>query len=325
MKFNVPVNIENDISAGLSKHKLFVPPLPPSYALSVEMIVTMMYPPGYVLGQNKLTTTVKHKKMAVVQDGHDCGVLIPDVTIPPVNAWYVVMYPLSSRKTAFCASSVRMNGKPVACAGLWPPLPMMTCGEPVKTPTACSLGSLSNTVTAGMTLTDLLIGAVAIYMSILVDAIAHQYLKINAGDGYNQSKELLRKHLEKFFPAPKEMTLDGFREAFTRWTFKNGYKNLIGLFYSSFTSDPTFKASVGNPYLCLSLEGKGSKGEQVQTTEVRIFGARIGLKETSTRNKDGDWNVKKQEPYAKAPPNFYKDTYTGGIWVEGPFWAFSKL
>ena len=312
MIFNVHLNVENDFSAGWSSHKLYVPPLPPpAPTISIEMIATMMHPPGYVLGQNKLTTTVKHKKMAVVQDGHNCGVFIQDITIPPVNAWYLVMWPLSSRKTAFCASTVRMNKKPVACTGLWPPLPMVTCGEPIKTPTAFSLGSLSNTVTAGMTLSDLLSGAVAIYACMAVDAIAARFLEVKAGSGYNHSKELLRKHVFKFFPMPKQMTVDAFARAFAKWSFKKGFKALIGLGYKNATTDPTFKASVGNPYVGISVEEKITKGELVHTEEFRILGARVGVKETRVKDKDGNWVVKKREPYAKAPLDPEKGTAWG--------------
>ncbi len=76
-----------------------------------------------------------HRGMWIVLDGHDCGMMIPDVTIPPApNIAYPMFWPFSSRKPVFAASTVKMNGTPVACAQTvgFPPIPMMTCGDPTQ-------------------------------------------------------------------------------------------------------------------------------------------------------------------------------------------------
>src|SRR5690348_15836700 len=114
---NVPVkvNVIWDVSVGANMHWFALnppppAPIPPAIVPSVEMIATQLWTFGYALNQNKLTTTVKHKSVRIVQDGHDCGIMIPDVTIPPNNLLYPVIWLGSSRKIAFAASTVQMDG-----------------------------------------------------------------------------------------------------------------------------------------------------------------------------------------------------------------------
>jgi len=61
-------------------------PLPASMTIHagpcVESPTPMMWPPGLALQQNKLTRTVFHKSQFIVLGGHDCGHMIPHITIP---------------------------------------------------------------------------------------------------------------------------------------------------------------------------------------------------------------------------------------------------
>ena len=188
MKVNV--NIIIDFSFGLLTHSLIPPPPAPPVKVpmtfSVEMIATFMWTLGFAMNQNKFSNGAKpvtHKGMWIALDGHDCGMMIPDVTIPPVNLWYPMMWPFSSRKPSFAASTVKMNGTAVACAqwiGL-PPLPMMTCGEPVSVPVCWSALSVTNTVQVGMTFLDLIIGLITTVASIITDILVN---KLNLGDSF---------------------------------------------------------------------------------------------------------------------------------------------
>ncbi|HLA63417.1 MAG TPA: hypothetical protein VK610_03260, partial [Rhodothermales bacterium] len=80
----VTVNIALNFSMGMLTHNALAPPAIPAPVPvpSMEMIATQMWTLGYALGQNKLTTTVTHYFMPIVQDGHDCGTMIPDITPP---------------------------------------------------------------------------------------------------------------------------------------------------------------------------------------------------------------------------------------------------
>lgn len=166
------INVNYDPVVGVLSHKLILPPpAPPSITISIEMICMQMWTAGYVTGQNKFTTTVKNGKWDIVLEGHDIGMLIPDVTIPPVNLYYAIMWPFSSRKIAFESSMVKMDGKMVGCSQAWVPLPMMTCGDPVSAPTTLPILNWMNDVTVGLSLTDIVMGAVGIVASVVIDAV----------------------------------------------------------------------------------------------------------------------------------------------------------
>ena len=170
-----PVNIPWDISAGAGTHNLLlpvVPPVPPAPTAAIEMITTMLWTAGFVLGKNKFTDTVFHKGGFIMLEGHDIGPLIPDVTIPPTNIWYLKMWPLSSRKVMFSASTVKMRSKATGCAAIWPPYTILiSCGEPVSLPASRSLLSNLNTVKVGLTWGDFFAGLLTIVVSIGLDLL----------------------------------------------------------------------------------------------------------------------------------------------------------
>jgi hypothetical protein len=172
----VHVCISTDVSAGALSHCVLSPPFGPfpvpTPMISVEVPVPMYWPPGAVF-QHELTSTVKHRGFAIALDGHNCGTLIPDVTTAfTANLFYAVSMPLSSREPAFAAGSVKMNGKPVACAQTWGvPLPLMTCGEPVSLPTAMVLTNGNNNLRVGMSWQDLLAGLGKIALGIALDVL----------------------------------------------------------------------------------------------------------------------------------------------------------
>lgn len=170
-----PVNIVWDISVGALTHTLWVTvvpvPTPSTPTLSIEMVATQMWTAGYVLGKNQFTTDVLTCNMPTCQENHDLGPLIPDVTIPFVNVYYAIMWPFSSRKMTFAASTVKMNKKAVGCAAIFPPFPMMTCGDPITAPTARPLTNLLHRVFVGMTFGDIMLGIANIAVSIAIDAV----------------------------------------------------------------------------------------------------------------------------------------------------------
>lgn len=168
----VKVNICTDLSAGVLMHNVLLPPpIPvPVPSISIEMAVNQDWPPGEFANTHKRAATVQHKGRRIVLEGHDCGPMIPDVTpLFPLNYFYLIMWPFSSRKFTFSASTVQADAAPIGCAALF--LPMMTCGDPISAPTGIALSSWTNTVEVGMTGTDLAIGLAYAAASVALDSI----------------------------------------------------------------------------------------------------------------------------------------------------------
>src|SRR5688572_1337700 len=105
-------------------HRWIPPSLPPKlppFLPHFECPVTINYPPG--AGEHKLTNTVRHQKRFIAKEAHDCGVLIPHASVP--HAGILIAIAFSSRKMAFSASTVKMNGAPTGISNLWPFTPML--------------------------------------------------------------------------------------------------------------------------------------------------------------------------------------------------------
>lgn len=176
-----PVSIATDLALPLiplvmTFHDLIpvppVPPVPPPGIYPcIEIPVMMMWPPGYALQQNKLTTTVLHKFMPLALDSHDCGYMIPHITIPANNALLPMHIMFSSRKFVFSASTVKANGTPVGCT--WPLMPMLCCAQPVTLPSGTALLNCLNTVYVGVTWMDVLMGVVSIAVTMIGDALTY--------------------------------------------------------------------------------------------------------------------------------------------------------
>lgn len=244
MKVNV--NVIVDFSFGFLTHDVLgmVPPAPAPVPVpmqfSIEMVALFMWTLGFLMNQNKFSNGAKpvtHKGMWIALDGHDSGMMIPDMTIgavvPPIaNLKYPLMWTFSSRKPILAASTVKMNGTAVACAqwiGL-PPLPMMTCGEPVSLPVCWSAISVTNTLQVGMTFLDLIIGVINVAASVATDLIfAKLDLKPTGLSDVGQA--VLGNALKGLSPV----------------------SSLAGLLTSSLTGSPTYAASFGLPFAGVSI------------------------------------------------------------------------
>jgi hypothetical protein len=145
------------------------PPLA-GVTMCLEFPVTIMWPPGFALAQNKLSTTVFHKMMPIALDGHNCGHMIPHVTIPlaPFNTMLPYQILFSSRKMAFSSSKVKANTAQVAC-NLFVLLPMTCCANPVTLPNGTAITNLANNVEVGLTWADVLAGFLVIGMTMAAD------------------------------------------------------------------------------------------------------------------------------------------------------------
>jgi hypothetical protein len=176
MPLPIPVSITNDLAMPLlpivmTFHDVVPPPPAPPIpcAPCVESPVMMMWPPGFALFQNKFTTTVLHKALPIALDGHNCGYMLPHVSIPIANTLTPMQIAFSSRKMAFSAAKVKANGTPIATTA---PLllPMTCCAQPVTLPTGAAPTNCLNTVRVGVTWTDAILGWVSIGLTIVIDA-----------------------------------------------------------------------------------------------------------------------------------------------------------
>ncbi len=243
-----PVNVISDFSIGPAMHGLMLPPpVPPPPkpppTVSVEMIAPMLWAPGFATNANKFTNTptkmVTHKGQWIMLDGHDCGMLIPDVTIPPTNIWYPMMWPFSSRKPVFSGSMSKCGGTALAGAGLvaLPPTPMMTCAEPISLPSGLSMINALNTVHFGLSLLDLLAGVLTIAASIAIDAVFNAI-------GNRGAPEPFPGMRRAFANAVAEKCLLGVMPL-----AKAGVSALVGFGISAIRGNPTFTIGAGLPIL----------------------------------------------------------------------------
>ena len=172
----VNTNIALDVTVGAWMHNFLAPiptPPPPAPVFAIEIPATQMWTLGYLTKKNVFTESVKHRfNLPIVLEGHDLGMMIPDITIPFVNAWYAIMWPFSSRKINFTTSIVKMDGKMVGCADIVPPLPMLSCGDPCAfVLTFPVTNKFLDSVQVGITLLDILLGLCAALFSIALDVL----------------------------------------------------------------------------------------------------------------------------------------------------------
>ena len=184
---STPVTSASDLTiVALSIHYRFPGPIPLTPAL--ELPVTVMWPPGAALNQNKLSQTVLHRGLPVALDGHDCGHWIVHISLPPVpfNTLEGMHSLFSSRKMLFSSSSVKADGAQVACHA-YPLFPMSQCADPCMIPGALATNML-NSVRVGIPLGDFIIGALAAAATMLVD-----YALRKPPEGAPKVEDLLNK------------------------------------------------------------------------------------------------------------------------------------
>lgn len=247
----VHVNTLWDFSVGISVHGYWqIPPTPPPPGPelscpklpAIEIPIPHGWPVGVGMGTVKKTTTVLHKGAPVILDGHDCGLLIPQLTVNPANVWIPVMPFTSKRKTMFSAFTVRMDGTPTAVAS---PIffPMMSCGSPVSVPLTLPFTNLGNTVKVGVTLADIVGGFLTIAFTIGLDLLFNKvawFKKIDVAEGAAAEtiKQAARKNLQKALAKAALSTLTGFTTSAIQHAIDSRYPMKVKFALSLDTKPP---------------------------------------------------------------------------------------
>jgi hypothetical protein len=291
------VNVVWDPTLGYNTHTWWCPaqtaapppgvPKPCTFNPAIEMIATQMWTAGYALGQNKFTTTVLHLGMPICIADHDVGILIPDLTIPPPNLWYVIQWPFSGRKMATVASTVQMNGQPVSCSQLAIlPLPMLTCGDPLTLPLAFPLVNWTHTLTVGATAGDLFRGVINAVVTIAIDALFEWGVP---GVGKLISRRLGREAGERAAKTLGPALLSQFlgKLGLTPTSFaKRVVSALAGWATSAASGNPTFSVGVGGgpvPQIGVQAGGTPDSGVVGSTT---VGGVPVSVVGSNTPTND---------------------------------------
>lgn len=285
------VNIFWDPTMGVSSHDFVAPapvPLPPARMLSIEMIAMQMWTLGYLCGQNKFTTTVLHMGWPIVLDGHDIGMMIPDVTIPPTNLFYPITWPFSSRKITFASASVKMNGEAVGCSDPRIFLPMMTCGDPISRPTAVPLANWTHTLFVGLAPADIWFGVAKIATSVVTD-LFFEVIAPPRGS-FNPVMEFVEK----------VMPMDA------RAVAKKVVSSLTGAVISAVEGKPKLELKIGIPGVSevgvTVVPGEATAGVDYFGGQDNALGLGPWAKRGVKRDKAGEHHLVREKGIGKPPP-----------------------
>ncbi len=234
-----------------------------------EMPTAMMWPPGLALQQNKLTKTVFHKSQFVVLDGHDCGHLIPHVTIPITNPKLALYIAFSKRKVMFAASKVKANGAQVGCTaliGFHIPLPMLCCGSPMSLPNGYPMFNWLNTVSVGLSMRDLLSGCIAILIDFVGKFLGNLSWFKGGYDGL--IKELVGA------------------SGFKGWALKNALASLSGAARLALTGEGKYlRIELGSGYAGFQLSWKRSPDDRMKAErQYQVLPIQLGLAHSDRRD-----------------------------------------
>jgi len=176
--------------------------LPPVPAKAIPGLIEgpafMGWAPGIYTTHNVGRKT-KFDGNNAVQQGHDCGYLIPHFAIP-MNVMVAINMLVSKHKVMFPVTKVLIEGKPL---GTYFPLVFLglVCSNPVSLPTG-ALIMIQGTVISNMTLLDIILGFAFIAVDIIIDAVWSLIVKGDKWGKFGPGKpfpSFYKAGLEKIF------------------------------------------------------------------------------------------------------------------------------
>jgi len=176
--------------------------LPPVPAKAIPGLIEgpafMGWAPG-IYTTHKVGRKTKFDGNNAVQQGHDCGYLIPHFAIP-MNVMVAINMLVSQHKVMFPVTKVLIEGKPL---GTYFPLVFLglVCSNPVSLPTG-ALIMIQGTVISNMTLLDIILGFAFIAVDIIIDAVWSLIVKGDKWGKFGPGKpfpSFYKAGLEKIF------------------------------------------------------------------------------------------------------------------------------
>jgi len=156
---------------GLGTHMALYPPLVvPALTPHVAMDTLL----GLTINAKYTTTVIGPFGFQFIQQGNDSGFVVPHIAIPPPSVLVPVVIAFGGSKPMFAASTVKMQGTPVA-AGVIPfnfVSINQACNDPCNYP--CDMVISPNTVLVGLTLGDMIGGLLSVVMDCGISAIANK-------------------------------------------------------------------------------------------------------------------------------------------------------
>ncbi|AUX42699.1 uncharacterized protein SOCE26_041320 [Sorangium cellulosum] len=259
MSVPVPVCRSADVSVGYSTHlyhPIPPPPTPPVPTYAIEIVLSQSWPPGVGLGSVKKTSSVLCGGLALMLAGHDCGKLIPQITIPLNNALLPTFLPTSKRKVIVTCFSVRMNGFPAACMSLRPPL---SCGQPMSMPLSLTVTNFYLNVLVGVSAADVVGALIATAGTMVIDYLffrppgvdltpGEEWMKAALGTAVGLGASAAQHLIDPRYPVKGEF---GFKALGAEW--KVGISCL-----STDTKNNPSQVSVGAELTLAEHKGTGS-------------------------------------------------------------------
>jgi len=158
----------------------------------------------------------------------------------------------------------------VGCSQLvgLPPVPQMTCGDPMSAPTSLSIITFLRTLSVGMTPGDYVMGVIACAVSMVIDyVVAKAFPQTPGKEGVTASKRIIDGIIGKIIP---------FKNPGQTW--KRGLGALASFDVSMAKGEPTIKLVIlggkdgGPPGLEIGVkvkqDGSGSAGIRVPVLGV---------------------------------------------------------
>jgi len=224
-------------------HDQWVPPPIPLKAIPglIEGPAFMGWAPG-IYTTHKVGRKTKFDGNNAIQQGHDCGYLIPHIAIP-LNVMMGINMLVSKHKVMFPVTRVLIEGKPM---GTYFPLVFLglICSNPVSLPTGVLI-KIQGTVVSDMSLTDILLGFAFIALDMIIDAVWSLIVKGDKWGKFGPGKAFppfYKGMLEKIFS--KKMVDPVMTKPLANLNFRQALSKVVDHLSKSWIVSPLVSGSV---------------------------------------------------------------------------------